>query len=64
MIREVTAGIFEVESFSTRGLVYTVDVQTQTCTCPAWIHGSRRPCKHITAVRKAAQAGVNERRVT
>lgn len=56
MIREVSATIFEVESFSMLGLVYTVNVEANTCSCPAWTHG-RRPCKHITAVRKAVQAG-------
>ena len=57
MIHEVTAGMFEVQSFSNLGIFYTVNLEANTCTCPAFTHGSRRSCKHLTAVRKAAQAG-------
>ncbi|MCS6869605.1 MULTISPECIES: SWIM zinc finger family protein [Thermus] len=41
--------VFVVESQEGRGH-YLVDLEGETCTCPAWTSGKTRPCKHLLAV--------------
>jgi hypothetical protein len=33
-----------------KGIEYTVDAEKLTCTCPAFLYGMTRPCKHMKAV--------------
>lgn len=28
---------------------YLVDLEAETCTCPGYVHGKTRPCKHLLA---------------
>lgn len=42
-------GIFVVESESQPGKRYLVDLEGETCTCPAFAQGKTRPCKHLIA---------------
>lgn len=39
--------IVEVESFSTPGVRYEVDLAKKTCSCPAFQKAPRQPCKHL-----------------
>lgn len=40
--------VFVVESQEGRGH-YLVDLEAESCTCPAWTSGKTRPCKHLLA---------------
>ena len=42
--------VFMVDSQTTRGVVYTVDMQLSVCTCPLGSDGS--PCSHQAAITK------------
>jgi uncharacterized Zn finger protein len=42
-------GLFVVESESQPGKRYLVDLEAETCTCPAYAQGKTRPCKHLMA---------------
>ncbi|MDM7324093.1 MAG: SWIM zinc finger family protein [Thermus sp.] len=41
--------VYVVESQAGRGF-YLVDMERETCTCPAYTQGKTRPCKHMVAV--------------
>jgi uncharacterized Zn finger protein len=41
-------GLFVVESQEGKGH-YLVDLEGETCTCPAFAQGKTRPCKHLIA---------------
>lgn len=43
-------GLFVVESETQPGKRYLVDLEAETCTCPAYAQGKTRPCKHQVAV--------------
>lgn len=47
--------LFVVESQEGGGF-YLVDLQRETCTCPAWTNGKTRPCKHMLATALYAWA--------
>ena len=42
--------VFMVDSQTSRGVVYTVDMQHSVCTCPLGSDGS--PCSHQAAITK------------
>ncbi len=42
-------GVFVVESETQPGKRYLVDLEAETCTCPAYAQGKTRPCKHQVA---------------
>mgnify|MGYP001627333826 CR=1 FL=1 len=42
-------GLFVVESEAQPGKRYLVDLEAETCTCPGYVHGKTRPCKHLLA---------------
>jgi len=50
-IKELGCGLYEVPSFTDPSKTYVVDIFEETCTCPAFTHGVRNPCKHIRAVK-------------
>jgi hypothetical protein len=39
--------IVEIESFSTPGVRYEVDLEKKTCSCPAFRKSPANPCKHL-----------------
>lgn len=45
-VQDLGGGKFKVESFSEPGNYYEVDVEAQTCTCPAFREGKMSMCKH------------------
>jgi len=45
------AGLYEVESFSTEGKFYEVDLFGKKCSCPAYIY-QHHHCKHLQIVEK------------
>ena len=49
-IRQGENNLFFVNSRQERGVVYTVDMQLGTCTCPRGVDGA--PCSHQAAVSK------------
>ena len=51
-------GTFKVESSSTKGKFYVVNLDMETCTCPHFLLRMKRIhglCKHIEAVKDKAQ---------
>ena len=48
---QIDKSSFKVQSTSTPGLFYTVDVDLEICSCPVGISGA--PCKHQAGVFKA-----------
>ncbi len=56
-ITELEPGIYEIGSFTVRDRTYLVDLRSGgSCTCPAYVHGSRRPCKHMGWARVHQEA--------
>lgn len=55
MIKRTGEQTYEVESLNPKnaGTWYKVDLEKNECSCPAWQHGGRRPCKHISMVNNA-----------
>jgi predicted nucleic acid-binding Zn finger protein len=54
-IQKQKEGIYKVESASTKGKFYTVDVNKPFCSCLGYIYYARRKggvCKHIQAVQE------------
>jgi ribonuclease HI len=49
--QEIFDGIFLVQS-SCKEKVYAVDTENKACTCPAFVKGKTRPCKHMMAVEE------------
>jgi uncharacterized Zn finger protein len=41
-------GLFVVDSQEGKGR-YLVDLEAETCSCPAFVQGKTRPCKHLIA---------------
>ena len=50
-IKNLGQMLFEVESFTTSGQKYVVDLKEKTCTCPDFRYRGRK-CKHIKAVEE------------
>lgn len=42
--------IMRVESHTNSTVFYEIDTDKETCSCPAWVKGKRRPCKHLQKV--------------
>jgi SWIM zinc finger len=42
--------IFQVESFTTPGIRYEIDLDRRTCTCPAFQKHPSQPCKHLLSI--------------
>ncbi|MCL6559581.1 MAG: reverse transcriptase-like protein [Firmicutes bacterium] len=51
-VQNISKNRYRVESQSTPGLFYVVDLEKMSCACPDFAtRGKLRPCKHILAVR-------------
>lgn len=50
-VKEIGQNLYEVRSFSNPEIVYTVDIASGTCTCPAYEH-RQVACKHIKKVQE------------
>lgn len=50
-IEETAPGVFQVESFTTPGTFYWVDLRVGTCTCPAFTK-ARKGCKHLEMIER------------
>ncbi|WP_276568976.1 reverse transcriptase-like protein [Thermanaerosceptrum fracticalcis] len=48
--KELAPGIFLVPSSRNIQTAYVVDLNNGACTCPAFISGKKRPCKHFIAI--------------
>ncbi|MBD3204222.1 hypothetical protein GF327_08050 [Candidatus Woesearchaeota archaeon] len=52
-IKNIEDNFYRVESSSTKGKFYKVNIKEETCTCPDYIFRARKRggvCKHIRAV--------------
>lgn len=54
-VRRINSTEFEITSFTDSSIIYKVNIEKNTCTCPAWkYHRKNIPtCKHLDLVRTA-----------
>lgn len=55
---EVVPGIYMVKSFSGADTWYEVNLNEETCTCPAYTTGGGNPCKHVLAMDRKINGGM------
>lgn len=54
---EVVKGVYMVKSFTGSDTWYEVNLNDETCTCPAYTTGGGAPCKHVIAMDRKINAG-------